>query len=106
MATFKVNQRVRFIRTARPLGPYDIVGKEAVVVGLGRHLGPSKTGITWDCHVHFEHIEDPINCMFSELAPLTDPSADAWADAQVKKWTKPVPESERVKQAIAESEGK
>lgn len=94
MATFKVGDKVRIARDV-VYGEDRYVGREGVIVGLGRHLGPEFGRPKWDCHVDIQHRKGPVNCMFVELEPRTPPAVDAWATEQVRKVTKPTPESIR-----------
>ena len=95
MAKFKVGDRVRVIRATHD---QRTVGKEATVTSELKFVVNSIDEPYWGHCIcidgygstslihHRNLVSKP-----SDLAPLTPPSADAWATEQVKKWTKPEP---------------
>jgi hypothetical protein len=89
MASFKVGQRVRRVKTAHntPQGGgvylHSIVlpGAEGTVEGLDRD---------GDCYVRFDsYPQHAVTCYAWTLEPLTPPAEDAWAADKVKQVTKP-----------------
>lgn len=100
MATFKVGQRVRIVRSRWAFR----VGAQATIIALHRSTWRTdgRTGDAWDLDVdgvgrigvHGHQI-----AYFSdELAPLTDPKADAFLDS-IRK-LKPLHEEPKVKREL------
>lgn len=95
MTTFKVGQRVRIVRvgpTCRPV-VRALVGREGTIVAI-----PSNSYFAVaECDVEIDGApatslgfdDKPFASRFDNLAPLTDPKADAFIES-VKKW-KPEP---------------
>lgn len=88
MATFKVGQRVKKIRHRLPSEP-DYDPRQVYIVPLGHEgtvLGYAADG---DVRVTFDNFQLPswadcVECRPGQLAPLTDPLADAFV-ASIKR---------------------
>lgn len=103
MATFKVWQRVRIVGVGTANASY-MLGKTATIwkiSGRGWAEDARQRGVPNDAIAHLLDVDGEgrrwpngtlIGMQAHQIAPLTDPGEDAWADAQVKKWTKPRPE--------------
>ena len=91
MATFKVGQRVRVMRQTNAIRDGVLAGREGVIVLKGGHGSLTDRDWTVELPGTLNSRGTSVWCFNSDqLAPLTDPKADAFIE-QVKRW-KPEPE--------------
>lgn len=98
MATFKVNDRVRVIRA---WGHVQLEGREGVVVEKPPGAWPYAVCIPGVEHGTYGPEYFPPDVWgfdADELAPLTPPAADEWAQEKVKQVTRPIHEPIRTKE--------
>ena len=89
MSAFKVGQRVRVTGCFTRCENKSVVGKEGVIKKLGPY--PWADGRNYEYLVLIPNDDNRGRWfMGHQLAPLTDPKESEWADAMVKRVTKPL----------------